>query len=221
MTRDNSTVTAIEAAGFVPVFNHDGPETAKAILDALGAGGATAVEFTNRSENAVAVFRELVEHNAAKQLGVVLGIGSVMDAEAANEFIAAGARFVVGPTTEPSVAEVCLASSVPYIPGCGTATEISRAHALGCDLIKVFPGDAAGGPSFVKAVSGPMPWVRLMPTGGVDITPDSLAAWFDAGVACVGLGSKLVSADIVDDGDWVTLTARTRKVREAIEAIRA
>lgn len=207
-------------AGFVPVYNHDDADTAIAIAEALVAGGATTVEFTNRSQDALGVFARLVEHFGKSGTGPMLGVGSIRDADSASRFIDAGAAFVVGPTTEQAVADTCSGAGVPYVPGCGTATEISRADAMGCELIKLFPGDAAGGPGFVKAIRGPMPWVRLMPTGGVDITEESLGAWFDAGVACVGLGSKLVSSNLVADADWDALTRRTQGVAQTIEQLR-
>jgi 2-dehydro-3-deoxyphosphogluconate aldolase/(4S)-4-hydroxy-2-oxoglutarate aldolase len=208
------------SAGFVPVFNHDDPAVAVSIVGALVAGGAQVVEFTNRSDNAPGTFDVLVAHCAETHPHLVVGVGSVLDAGTAARYLSAGAAFVVGPTTEPPVARVCSDAGVPYVPGCGTATEISRAASLGCDLIKVFPGDAAGGPSFVRAVLGPMPWVKLMPTGGVDITDESLRSWFDAGVACVGLGSRLVSGDLIEAGDWQAMTTRTRAVAHVIQEIR-
>lgn len=109
---------------------------------------------------------------------------------------------------------------MPYSPGCATPTEITLAHELGCEIVKVFPGGQVGGPAFVAAVRGPCPWALLMPTGGVDITEESLRAWFEAGVPCVGIGSKLVSKDLVAAADWSGLEQRTAQVIATIADVR-
>ena len=110
---------------------------------------------------------------------------------------------------------------MPYIPGCGTASEISYAEELGADIVKIFPGSAVGGPGFVKDLLAPMPWTSIMPTGGVDITEESLRPWFDAGVCAVGMGSKLVSSDVVGSNDWQRLEQRSRNVVALIQEIRS
>ena len=135
-------------------------------------------------------------------------------------YISAGASFIVGPVTNPDVAKVCNRRKVGYIPGCGTASEISEAEELGVEIVKIFPGSAVGGPGFVKDVLAPMPWSSIMPTGGVDITEESLRPWFEAGVFAVGLGSKLVSSDILESGDWDRLEQRSRDVVVLIKSIR-
>ena len=109
---------------------------------------------------------------------------------------------------------------VPYSPGCGSASEISQAEELGCEILKIFPGKEVGGPGFVKAVKGPCPWVSIMPTGGVESTEASLKAWFDAGVSCVGMGSNLITKESVKAGDYPGIAAKVRATLDLIRAIR-
>lgn len=217
MTHDRMAVlTAIMSQGVVPVFHHGDAEVCAQVFQACANGGAKAVEFTNRGELAPHVFLELARRFAASDPSMILGAGSVVDAPTAGLYIANGAKFIVGPGINPDVAKVCNRRKIPYIPGCGTTTEISAAEELGCEIVKVFPGDCVGGPGFVKAVLGPMPWTRIMPTGGVDPSEASLKAWFDAGVVAVGIGSKLVTKELLDAQDYAGLE---RKVAETVALV--
>jgi 2-dehydro-3-deoxyphosphogluconate aldolase/(4S)-4-hydroxy-2-oxoglutarate aldolase len=211
------TLLAMKEIGLVPVFTHPDPAVGARVVAACADGGARAIEFTNRGEGAYRAFSELIVFCRKERPEVILGVGSVVDAPTAALFIGAGADFVVGPVLDEEIAFLCNTRKVPYCPGCGSATEIQRAHRLGVEICKVFPGGEVGGPGFVKGVRGPMPWAELMPTGGVDPTEQSLAAWFNAGVACVGIGSNLVTKDLVEGGRFDELT---KKVRETIEIIR-
>lgn len=206
--------------GLVPVFHHDGVDTACSIVAALSRGGARAIEFTNRGDHAFEIFSELERYCSSEHPDVILGAGTVIDEITAGTYINLGANFVVGPALDRRVAEVCNRRKVAYSPGCGSATEITFAHELGCEIVKVFPGGLVGGPAFVKAVRGPCPWALLMPTGGVDITRESLTDWFAAGVPCVGIGSKLVSKALVEAADWETLEQRTADVLSIISSLR-
>jgi 2-dehydro-3-deoxyphosphogluconate aldolase/(4S)-4-hydroxy-2-oxoglutarate aldolase len=198
--------------GLVPVFFHPDVEVAKRIVAACAAGGARVVEFTNRGDLAYQVFSELVHHFSDGDPSIILGVGSVLDPGTAALYIASGANFVVGPVLNPDVAKVCNRHKVAYSPGCGSASEISAAEELGVEICKMFPGTQVGGPAFVKAVLGPCPWTRIMPTGGVDATQDSIDAWFKAGVSCVGIGSKLISKDLVASRDYDAITKKTANV---------
>ena len=191
--------------GVVPVFYNPDLETAKRIVSACAAGGARVVEFTNRGDNAYRVFSDLVLHFSKADPSIILGVGSVVDPATAALYISSGANFVVGPVLNPEVAKVCNRRKVSYSPGCGSASEISQAEELGVELVKVFPGDSVGGPAFVKSILGPMPWTRIMPTGGVAPTKDSIDAWFKAGIAAAGMGSKLVRKDLIESGDFETM----------------
>ncbi len=204
--------------GLVPVFYHQDLETAIKIVDACAAGGAKVVEFTNRGDLAYEVFAGLVRHFAGTP-DLILGVGSVVDAGTAALYIASGANFVVGPVLNPEVARVCNRRKVPYSPGCGSASEISAAEEMGVEIVKVFPGAEVGGPGFVKAILGPCPWTRIMPTGGVEATQESVNAWFKAGVAAVGVGSNLIKSDLVAKGDFAAISANVARmlgwIREA------
>jgi 2-dehydro-3-deoxyphosphogluconate aldolase/(4S)-4-hydroxy-2-oxoglutarate aldolase len=206
--------------GLVPVFHNDDIDTARSIVGALSRGGARAIEFTNRGDHAFEIFSKLERYCSSEHPQVILGAGTVVDEITAGTYINLGANFVVGPSLDRRVAEVCNRRKVAYSPGCASATEIASAHELGCEIVKVFPGGLVGGPAFVKAVRGPCPWALLMPTGGVDITRESLTDWFAAGVPCVGIGSKLVSKDLVEAADWTTLEQRTADVLSTISSLR-
>jgi 2-dehydro-3-deoxyphosphogluconate aldolase/(4S)-4-hydroxy-2-oxoglutarate aldolase len=149
-----------------------------------------------------------------------LGVGTIVDAPTAALYLSAGANFVVGPSLNPEVARLCNRRKVAYLPGCGSATEIAQAEELGVEIVKVFPGSAVGGPGFVKAVLGPMPWTNIMPTGGVNATEESIRSWFEAGVACVGIGSSLIAKDLVTAGNFDAISAKVAQVLAWIEEVR-
>jgi 2-dehydro-3-deoxyphosphogluconate aldolase/(4S)-4-hydroxy-2-oxoglutarate aldolase len=219
---DRMTVlNAIVGVGVVPVFYHKDPKVAIDVIKACADGGARCVEFTNRGDLAWKVFVEAQEHILADDLDIILGVGSIVDAPTAGLYISSGANFVVGPLLNPDVARVCNRRKVPYAPGCGSASEIGQAEELGVEIVKVFPGKEVGGPAFVKSMLGPCPWTRIMPTGGVDATRESLEEWFTAGVACVGIGSNLVTKDVIANKDYKALTQNVKQVVGWIEEIRA
>ncbi len=187
--------------GIVPVFYHSNPEIAKQVVKACYDGGVRAFEFTNRGDFAHEVFAEVVKYAAKECPDLAVGVGSVVDPATAALYLQLGACFVVGPLFNPEVARVCNRRSVPYTPGCGTVSEVGAAQECGCDLCKVFPGDVLG-PKFVKGLTAPMPWSKLMVTGGVEPTRENISAWFAAGVYCVGMGSKLFPKDKIAAADW-------------------
>ena len=191
--------------GMVPVFYHKDAEVAKKVIKACYEGGVRAFEFTNRGDFAQDVFAECVKFAEKECPELALGIGSVVDAPTAALYIQLGACFIVGPLFNPEIAPVCNRRLVPYCPGCGSASEMGKAQELGCDLTKVFPGDVYG-PNFVKGVKAPMPWSKIMVTGGVAPTKENLTAWIKAGVYCVGMGSKLFPSDKVKAEDWEYVT---------------
>ncbi|MBN2001717.1 MAG: bifunctional 4-hydroxy-2-oxoglutarate aldolase/2-dehydro-3-deoxy-phosphogluconate aldolase, partial [Anaerolineae bacterium] len=135
-------------------------------------------------------------------------------------YIAYGANFVVGPNSNPEVARLCNRRKIPYVPGCGSMTEIAEAEEWGVEMVKVFPGKSIGGPDFVKSVLGPCPWTRIMPTGGVDSTQESINAWFKAGVACVGIGSQLITKQFVAEGNFEGIAQKTAQVLQWIREVR-
>ena len=221
MARDRLMVlSAMIDQGVIPVFHHPDPAVCVGVIQACANGGAKCVEFTNRGDFSAEVFLEVTRHFAKADASVIMGVGSIVDAPTAGLFIANGANFVVGPALNADVAKVCNRRMVAYSPGCGTVSEISAAHELGCEIVKVFPGGAAGGPEFVKAVLGPLPWAKMMPTGGVEATEASLKAWFNAGIVACGIGSNLITKDLLDAGDYAALETRVRDTVQLIKTIR-
>ncbi len=216
-----SVLTELQSQGICPVFYHSDPETALNVIRACARGGAPVIEFTNRGDFAVDLFGEIARELTRTDPEIVLGIGSVLDAGTAAMFLNRAARFVVSPALVPEVAQVCNRRMVAYFPGCGSVTDISNAHALGCEIVKLFPGASVGGPDFVKAVLGPMPWTKIMPTGGVDPDPASIAKWFGSGIVAAGMGSRLITDAAVRDGDWAGIEASVRGAVEAVRAFRA
>jgi 2-dehydro-3-deoxyphosphogluconate aldolase/(4S)-4-hydroxy-2-oxoglutarate aldolase len=194
--------------GLVPLFYQGELEAAFKLVNACSQGGARLIEFTNRGEMAYPVFVELVKHFAKVDPKVILGVGSIIDAPTAALFLSAGANFIVGPSLNPEISRLCNRRKVLYIPGCATENEISMAEEQGAELCKVFPGDTLG-PGFIKAVMAPCPWHRLMPTGGVDATELSIGEWINAGAAAVGLGSKLINRQIVEEKRYDEVAAKT------------
>lgn len=212
-----SVLLAMMDQTVIPVFYHPDEEVCINVIQACADGGAKCVEFTNRGEFAASVFLNVTKHFAKADPSVIMGVGSVCDAPTAGLYIAYGARFVVGPLLNAEVARLCNRRGIPYSPGCGSATEIGDAQELGCEIVKVFPGASVGGPDFVKSVMGPMPWTRIMPTGGVEPTEDSLRKWLAAGIVACGVGSNLITKKLLDTKDYAGLQAN---VREAISLAR-
>ena len=207
-------------SGLIPVFYNADIDVAKNIVRACAEGGARVVEFTNRGDQAHLVFTELIKHFATEKPEVILGIGSVIDPGTAALYISCGANFVVGPVLNADVAKICNRRKIAYSPGCGSASEVSAAEELGVEICKIFPGSQVGGPAFVKSVLGPCPWASIMPTGGVDATIESIEAWFKAGVVCAGMGSKLITKELVKAGDFKAISSKVSQVLKWIEQVR-
>ena len=212
-------ISTAVSTGLVPVFYNPCVETSKAVLKACYDGGIRVFEFTNRGDFAHEVFSELVKYANAELPGMILGVGSIIDAPTAALYLQEGANFVVGPLFNPAIAPICNRRCVPYIPGCGSATEIGMAQEAGCDICKAFPGDVLG-PAFVKGVKAPMPWTQILVTGGVNPEAENLKAWFKAGASCVGMGSNLFPKDVVKAGDWATITKLCSESLKIIAEVR-
>ncbi len=213
-------LNTVVGTGLVPVFYNGDVEVAKNIARACVAGGSPVVEFTNRGDFAPEVFKELSRFLVKEAPNAILGVGSVIDEPTAAMYIAYGANFVVGPILNDRVARLCNRRKIPYMPGCGSASEISYAEELGVEIVKVFPGSSVGGPDFVKSVLGPTPWTRIMPTGGVDSSYDSVKSWFKAGVCAVGMGSNLITKSAVAAGNWDEISQKVRQVLDWIKEVR-
>ena len=166
------------------------------------------------------MFGELVKYVTVELPGMIMGVGSVTDAAAASRFMSLGANFIVTPVLREDIAVVCNRRKVLWSPGCGSLTEITRAEELGCEIVKLFPGGIYG-PGFVKAIKGPQPWTSVMPTGGVSPTKESLSSWFDAGVTCVGMGSKLIKKDSEGNFNLEEIESLIKGCIEQILSLRA
>lgn len=199
----------------VPVFYHADAAHTQRILQACYTGGIRVFEFVNRGERALDVFRQLQDFVREQCPDMVLGIGTIYKAAEAEQFIAAGAEFVVQPLATAEVAAVCNAHDIPWLPGALTPTEIYNATELGAAVVKIFPGNIVG-PDYVKALRGPMPHTKLMVTGGVEPTQESISAWFGAGVNAVGMGSQLFkNAD-----DTEALAASIGQLMQFVETLK-
>lgn len=202
--------------GMIPLFFHPDVELGKKVLKACYDGGARLLEFTSRGDFAHEVFTALNKYALKELPGMILGVGSVTDAAAASLYMQLGANFIVTPVLREDIALVCNRRKVLWSPGCGTLAEIGRAEELGCEIIKLFPGDIYG-PKFVKGIKGPQPWTSIMPTGGVNPSEENLMGWFEAGVTCVGMGSQLISKAILANRDFAGLE---QKVKESLAIIK-
>lgn len=214
------SIEAMRTTGMVPVFYHADAEIAKQVLKACYAGGVRVFEFTNRGDFAHEVFAALVKFAAKECPDMILGIGSIIDPPTAALYLQLGANFVVGPCFNPEIVKICNRRLIPYIPGCGSVSEIGNAQEAGCDVCKVFPAGNVGGPSFVKNIKAPMPWSMLMVTGGVEPTEENLSAWMKAGVTCVGMGSNLFPKEMIAAGEWDKIAALCRDSLAIISRVR-
>jgi len=212
-------VKQMEESGMVPLFYHPDIDVAKQVLKACYEGGARLMEFTNRGDFALEIFTALNKYAIAELPGMMLGVGSVTDAASASAYMLAGANFVVTPVYREDIAIVCNRRKVLWSPGCGSLTEIAQAEEMGCELVKLFPGSTYG-PGFVKAIKGPQPWTSIMPTGGVSTEESNLRGWFEAGVTCVGMGSKLISKEILANKNYTTLKENVASTLALIQKIK-
>jgi len=206
--------------GLIPLFYNKDVEKTKKVTEALVKGGSRVLEFTNRGDLAIEVFSDLIKFCIKEYPDLIAGVGSVTDAPTAALYIANGANFIVGPSLSKEIALLCNKRKVAYIPGAATATEISVAEEFGAEIVKIFPGSTVGGPNFIKNILGPMPWLKLMPTGGVTTEESNIKAWFDAGAACIGMGSKLVSSKLVSEGKYNEIASLTSEVLKIIKNVR-
>ena len=199
-------ILEMREAGIVPIFYHKDPEVCRSVIKACYDGGIKIFEFTNRGNYAHELFSDLNKWAEEELPDLVTGVGSVVDAGTASLYIQLGANFVVSPILNAEMARVCNRRKIMWVPGCGSMSEINYAEELGADIIKIFPGLSVGGPDFIKAIKGPCPWTSIMPTGGVEPTLENLREWFEAGATCVGIGSNLITREIVQKKDWKGLT---------------
>ncbi len=203
--------------GLVPLFFHSNYEVAYNMVAACAEGGATLVEFTNRGEGALPVFAKLVETFKKEKPGLILGVGSIQDPATAVLYMAHGANYIVAPNFNLEVAKVCNRRKIPYIPGCATPTEIGLAEEAGAEIVKIFPPN----PELIKSVLGPMPWSKLMPAGGVEVSKESVEKWLKAGAVALGVGSSLITKNALASNEKASVTAGVANMLAWIKEIRS
>lgn len=211
--------TAIEV-GAVPTFTPKDVDSAWQAICACQGAGAPVIEMTYRSPETLDVFREIARRLPSEAPDVILGAGTIYEVSTAELFVAAGASFIVGPTLVPELATYCNRRKIAYIPGCSSATEISRAESLGAEVVKLFPAGAFDGPAFIRALLNPSPWSRIMPTA-VPPTEERMSAYFGAGAAVVGVGPGLITDEWQANPDPAALQARVAQLLAWIREARA
>src|SRR5436190_5798702 len=194
---------------FIPLFTHDDVELSKQAIQAAYDGGVRVFEFTDRTENAFEIFKEVVSFAEKSLPGMLLGAGTIMTEKSAHKYYEAGAQFIISPVIPAEVATYCEKNNIFWCPGASTLNEIVMAHNLGADLVKIFPANFLGGPKFLEAIKGPCPWIKILATGGVDESEENLREWFTAGVTAVGMGSRLFSKEILRTKNFHKLTEVT------------
>lgn len=219
MDKANKLIGIMENTGLVPLFSHEDFSTSRQIVESVYRAGGRAIEFTNRKKNALEIFTQLAKERSAYP-EMMLGIGTITDADATQKFIDAGADFIVSPILRPEMAPVCQRHNIPWIPGGATLTEIVNARDIGAAVVKVFPGSVLG-PGFISAIMPVVPNLRLMITGGVEPNESNLQAWFKAGSLCVGLGSQLFTQEIIQEQAWDKLQSKTEQALAIIRKVKS
>jgi len=206
--------------GAIPLYYNPDLEVMKEVISACYRGGMTIFEFTNRGDLAHELFAELVKWSRREMPDLLLGVGTVVDAGTCSLYIQMGAKFIVSPLLNEEMARVCNRRKVLWMPGCATASEINKAEELGAEVVKLFPGPTVGGAKFLKAYLGPCPWSNIMPSGGVSPTRENLTEWFEAGAFCVGMGSQLISKEIIQKKDYKKLEETARFTLDIITKLK-
>ena len=220
MSKKAELLKLIPEQGILPLYFFKDEETSVEILKALYHAGIRAVEYTNRGDAALNNFKKLRSVVDAEMPGMYLGIGTIKDGAMAQTFIDAGADYIICPGLVESVAEVADRHGILWVPGCMTPSEIIRAETLGTKMVKLFPGNILG-PGFMSAIKELFPNLLFMPTGGVELDRGNIESWFKAGVCAVGMGSKLVSKDVMENKKYTELTASTIEALEIIKSLRS
>lgn len=213
-------IIRLKEAGILPIFYHKDPEICRNIIKACYDGGIKVIEYTNRGDFAHEVFSEINKWAGKEYPDLVIGIGSVVDPGTASLYIQLGANFIVSPILNAEMAKVCNRRKILWSPGCASLSEINYAEELGAEMVKIFPVPTVGGPEFIKAIKGPCPWTSIMPTGGIQPTAEDLKLWFDAGVTCIGMGSNLITKELVNEKNWKGLTDKIAEVIKIVKMVR-
>ena len=219
MSKIQNVTDAIVQQGMLPLYFNADENVTIEVLRAIYRAGIKAVEYTSRGETALSNFTKMVEVRNAEMPDLLLGIGTIKNQKQAADYVAVGADFFISPGFVPEVAEYLNGLGILYSPGCMTPTEIIAAENAGVKFIKLFPGNMLG-PDFLSGIKDIFPNLVFMPTGGVDTTSENISGWFKAGVSAVGMGSKLISKQLMTDKDYATIESETKKVLELIHSIK-
>jgi 2-dehydro-3-deoxyphosphogluconate aldolase/(4S)-4-hydroxy-2-oxoglutarate aldolase len=219
MNKKADLLKLIPEQGILPLYFYKDTEVSVEVLKALYRAGIRTVEYTNRGEAALQNFIKMRAVCDSELDGMYLGVGTIKNDEMAHKFIDAGTDFIVCPGLVESVGKIADAKNMLWIPGCMTPSEIIRAENLGAKMIKLFPGNILG-PTFMSSIKTLFPDLTFMPTGGVDLDKENIAAWFKAGVSAVGMGSKLVSKSLLEERNYSEIEERTKQVIEIIKSVK-
>ena len=219
MSNAKQVTDSIIAQGMLPLYFNADEEVSVEVLKAIYRAGVKAVEYTNRGEAALRNFKKLIEVRNAEMSVILLGVGTVKNLKTAEDYIAAGADFLVSPGFVKEVADYAVAKDIFYAPGCMTPTEIIAAENCGIKFIKLFPGNMLG-PDFLSSIKDIFPQLLFMPTGGVDTTKENIEGWYKAGVCAVGMGSKLISKKLMEQKDYGTIEKETKAVLALLQSIK-
>ena len=220
MEKEEQIIQQVRSEGLLPLFYHDDSNTCLSVMDALYEAGVRCIEFTNRGTLALPNFRALAKRRDEAMKDLLLATGTIKTADHAKQFIDAGADFLISPFFDSAVCDEAYMQKIFWIPGCMTPSEIHVAEQAGCRMIKLFPGNTLG-PGFVEAILPLFPDLDFVVTGGVDTTEENLKLWFKAGVTGVGMGSKLISKDVLQKKDYAALKVKTKEVVSIIQKIKA
>lgn len=218
MNNEQSVINKIRQQKLLPLFYHADTAVCIAIVKSLYEAGVRCIEFTNRGSKALENFIKLVKEKNNSMQELLLGIGTIKNSDDATAFINAGADFLVSPVFDSGVCDVAYLHKVLWIPGCMTPTEIHEAQKAGCSVIKLFPGNVLG-PGYAEAIMPLFSGLDFIVTGGVDTTEENIKAWFKSGVCGVGMGSKLITKDILENKDYERLKVKTAEVISIIRKL--
>jgi 2-dehydro-3-deoxyphosphogluconate aldolase / (4S)-4-hydroxy-2-oxoglutarate aldolase len=219
MDTKNELLKLIPEQGVLPLYFYKDTEVSIEVLKALYNAGIRAVEYTNRGEAALQNFKKMREVCDKELKGMYLGVGTIKNASMAQTFIDAGANYIICPGLIEEVATVADKNNMLWVPGCMTPSEIICAENMGAKMIKLFPGNILG-PAFMSAIKELFPGLLFMPTGGVDLDKENISGWFKAGVCAVGMGSKLVSKNLLEQKDYAKIEALTKHVMDIVKSVR-
>ena len=219
MDKKSELLQLIPQQGILPLYFYKDTEVSIQVLKALFNAGIRTVEYTNRGEAALKNFKEMRRVCDTELNGMYLGVGTIKDSASAQAFIDAGADYIISPGLVEDAIKVADKNGIFWVPGCMTPSEIIRAEQLGAKMVKLFPGNILG-PSFVSAIKELFPNLLFMPTGGVDLDKENISGWFKAGVCAVGMGSKLISKQLLEQKDYAKIEELTREAISIIKSIK-